>query len=168
MKIQEAEAARLLLQLRVADFVTREARLLDEWKLEEWLALCTDDVRYVVPGTDDADADPASSLVLVDDDRLRLGWRVKRLLSGHAHREFPYSRTRRIVSNVQVNEVSSEGIRASASFVVWRFRHRHADAFVGHTDYRLIDSDGGLRIASKRAMIDQETLAPNGAVSMIL
>jgi p-cumate 2,3-dioxygenase beta subunit len=103
----EAEAARLLLQLRVADFVSREARLLDDWRLEEWLALFTTEARYVVPGTDDPQADPRRSLVLIDDDRDRLGWRVKRLLSGHAHREFPWSRTRRLVSNVLVEEHSA-------------------------------------------------------------
>lgn len=168
MNIDEGEAGRLLQQLRVADFITREARLLDDWKLEEWLALCTDDVHYVIPGTDDPDADPASSLVLVDDDRVRLGWRVKRLLSGHAHREYPYSRTRRIVANVMIDEVSPDGIVAAAAFVVWRFRNRHCDPFVGHSRYRLVEREGRLRIASKRAMIDQEMLAPNGAVSMIL
>jgi p-cumate 2,3-dioxygenase beta subunit len=168
MMTSEAEAARLLLQLRVADFIARETRLLDDWKLEEWLALCTDDVHYVVPGTDDPNADPTTSLVLVDDDRVRLGWRVKRLLSGHAHREFPYSRTRRIISTVLVDEVSADGIHVTTSFVVWRFRHRNADPFIGHCAYRLVERDGQLKIASKRAMIDQETLAPNGAVSMIL
>jgi p-cumate 2,3-dioxygenase beta subunit len=164
----EAEAARLLLQLRVADFVSREARLLDDWRLEEWLALFTPDARYVVPGTDDPQADPRRSLVLIDDDRERLGWRVKRLLSGHAHREFPWSRTRRLVSNVLVEEHSGDRIRATAAFVVWRFRHRHADPFIGHADYELVEESGALRIASKRVMIDQESLAPNGAVSMIL
>jgi p-cumate 2,3-dioxygenase beta subunit len=164
----EAEAARLLLQLRVADFVSREARLLDDWRLEEWLGLFTTEARYVVPGTDDPQADPRRSLVLIDDDRDRLGWRVKRLLSGHAHREFPWSRTRRLVSNVLVEEHSGDRIRATAAFVVWRFRHRHADAFIGRVDYELVEQGDALRICSKRVMIDQESLAPNGAVSMIL
>ena len=164
----DGESARLLLQLRVADFVARESRLLDEWKLEEWLALFTDDARYVIPGTDDPEGDPKRSLVLVDDDRERLGWRVKRLLSGHAHREFPWSRTRRIVSNVLVDAAASGRIRATASFVVWRFRHRHSDPFIGHADYELVEDGGRIRIVSKRVVIDQESLAPNGALSMIL
>jgi p-cumate 2,3-dioxygenase beta subunit len=164
----DAETERLLLQLRVADFVSREAHLLDEWRLEEWLALFTEDARYVIPGTGDPDADAKRSLVLVDDDRERLGWRVKRLLSGHAHREFPWSRTRRIVSNVLVDEPAPGRIRATASFVVWRFRHRHADPFIGHVEYQLVEREAGLRIAAKRVMIDQESLSPNGAVSLIL
>lgn len=41
-------------------------------------------------------------------------------------------------------------------------------AHIGHCEYRLVERDGQLRIAAKRAMIDRQTLAPNGAVSMIL
>ncbi len=161
------ETERLLLGLKVSEFLVEEARLLDEWKLEEWLSLFTDDATYVVPGTDDPGADPKRALVLVDDDRTRLGWRVKRLLGGHAHREFPWSRTRRIVSNVRV-EREAGGLRAVASFIVWRFRHGHADPFVGQAEYRLVERNGALRIAGKRAMLDHESLSPNGALSVLL
>jgi p-cumate 2,3-dioxygenase subunit beta len=158
---------RLLLTLRVNELLVEEAHLLDEWRLEEWLALFTDDATYVVPGTGDPNGDPKSALVLIDDDRDRLGWRVKRLLGGHAHREFPWSRTRRIVSNVRVE--STEGaLRATASFVVWRFRHGHADPFVGRAEYRLVERGECFRIAAKRAVLDHESLAPNGALSFLL
>jgi p-cumate 2,3-dioxygenase subunit beta len=163
-----AETDRLLLGLRVSEFLVEEAHLLDEWRLEEWLELFTEDATYVVPGTDDPAADPKRTLVLVDDDRSRLGWRVKRLLGGHAHREFPWSRTRRTVSNVRVERQAEGALRATASFVVWRFRHGHADPFVGSAEYRLVERDGSFRIAAKRAMLDHESLAPNGALSVLL
>ena len=161
------ETERLLLRLRVEEFLIHEAALLDEWKLEEWLALFTEDAKYVVPGTDDPAADPSRSLVLVDDDRERLGWRVKRLLGGHAHREFPWSRTRRLITNVWVTRRGDE-LDASANFAVWRFRHGHADPFVGRLEWRLVEDGAVFRIAGKRAMLDHETLAPNGALSFLL
>jgi p-cumate 2,3-dioxygenase subunit beta len=163
-----AETERLLLGLRVNELLVEEAHLLDEWKLEEWLALFTDDATYVVPGTGDPDADPKSALVLIDDDRERLGWRVKRLLGGHAHREFPWSRTRRLVSNVRVERVENGVLRAAAAFTVWRFRHGNADPFVGRSEYRLVERDGRLAIVSKRAVLDHEALTPNGALSFLL
>jgi p-cumate 2,3-dioxygenase subunit beta len=163
-----AETERLLLGLKVNEFLAEEACLLDEWRLEEWLALFTDDATYVIPGTGDPTADPRESLVLVDDDRTRLGWRVKRLLGGHAHREFPWSRTRRIVSGVRVERGPGDGLRVTASFVVWRFRHGHADPFVGRSEYRLVPHAESFRIAAKRAALDHETLAPNGALSFLL
>jgi p-cumate 2,3-dioxygenase subunit beta len=166
--MSEAETARWMLTLRVSELLVEEAHLLDEWRLEEWLALFTDDATYVVPGTGDPDADPKRALVLIDDDRERLGRRVKRLLGGHAHREFPWSRTRRLVSNVRVEHAHDGALRATASFVVWRFRHGHADPFVGRSEYRLVDRDGKLAIAAKRAVLDHEALAPNGALSFLL
>jgi p-cumate 2,3-dioxygenase beta subunit len=162
------ETERLLLGLRVNELLVEEAYLLDEWKLEEWLALFTEDATYVVPGTGDPDADPKNALVLIDDDRERLGWRVKRLLGGHAHREFPWSRTRRLVANVRVERVQNGELRATASFTVWRFRHGNSDPFVGRSEYRLVERDGRLAIASKRAVLDHEALTPNGALSFLL
>ena len=162
------ETDRLLLGLRVNELIVEEAHLLDEWKLEEWLALFTADATYVVPGTGDPDADPKSALVLIDDDRERLGWRVKRLLGGHAHREFPWSRTRRLVSNVRVEPLGGGVVGATAAFTVWRFRHGHADPFVGQLEYRLVERAGKLAIAAKRAVLAHEALAPNGALSFLL
>jgi p-cumate 2,3-dioxygenase beta subunit len=166
MKAQETD--RLLLTLKVTELLVEEAHLLDEWQLEAWLALFTDDATYVVPGTGDPTADPKNALVLIDDDRERLGWRVKRLLGGHAHREFPWSRTRRLVSNVRVDSTDGGELRATASFVVWRFRHGHTDPFVGRSEYRLVERDGRFAIAAKRAVLDHESLAPNGALSFLL
>jgi 3-phenylpropionate/cinnamic acid dioxygenase small subunit len=36
----------------VEDFLYEEAALLDEWRLEEWLQLLTEDAAYYVPSTD--------------------------------------------------------------------------------------------------------------------
>jgi len=38
--------ASVLLRLRIEDLLFEEADLLDQWKLDEWLALYTDDARY--------------------------------------------------------------------------------------------------------------------------
>ena len=76
---------RLLMRLEVEDFLFEEAAILDDWRLDDWLALFTEDCRYVVPTTDKPDGNPATDLTLVDDDHERLYWRVNRLKSRHAH-----------------------------------------------------------------------------------
>jgi len=48
-----------VLRQEVEDFLFAEAALLDEWRLDEWLALLTDDVTYIVPATDARDAENA-------------------------------------------------------------------------------------------------------------
>ena len=84
-----AHAGNPTLRQQVEDFLFREATLLDEWRLDDWSELFTEDARYVVPTTDLPEGDPARYLVFIDDDIFRLRARVKRLNSRHAHREYP-------------------------------------------------------------------------------
>ena len=46
-------------------FLIEEAALLDEWRLEEWLALMAEDCRYLVPPLDKPDADHRETLALI-------------------------------------------------------------------------------------------------------
>jgi len=156
------------LEREVERFITNEAALLDEWKLSEWVALFTNDGRYWVPATDLPDGRPGETLGLIDDDIVRLRSRVERLLSRHAHREFPRSRTRRLVTNVRVTEVNNNDIRAGASFLVYRIRSGHVDPYIGHYEYVFRRTDAGLRIRSRAAILDLEALNPHAAISFIL
>jgi p-cumate 2,3-dioxygenase beta subunit len=158
---------RLLQRLEVEEFLIEEAAILDEWRLDDWLALFTPDATYVVPSTDLADGDPREDLTLIDDDHLRLTWRVNRLKSRHAHREFPWSRTRRLITNVRVLSAEGDELEVTASVLVHRFRHGQADVFVGRYLTTLVRTPDGLRIRSRRAELDHERLSPNGALSMV-
>ena len=70
----------VLTRSELEDFLFLEAALLDNWQLDEWLALFVEGARYFVPpaGADD-DADPSTTLFYVADDYHRLCERVKRL-----------------------------------------------------------------------------------------
>jgi p-cumate 2,3-dioxygenase beta subunit len=162
-----ATQERLLLRLEAEEFLVAEAALLDAWRMDEWLALFTEDCRYVVPSTDRPDGDPADTLTLVDDDHTRLYWRVNRLKSRHAHREFPSSRTRRMIANVRVLEADADGMTVTCSVVVYRFRHGQQDQFVGSYVHELARTPEGLRIRGRRAVLDLERLSPNGSISMV-
>jgi len=88
----------------VEDFLYKEAALLDEWRLDEWLTLFEPGATYEVPTTDRPNADPHSSQYYVWDDHELLTARVRRLKSKHAHAENPHSRTRRLITNVRMGE----------------------------------------------------------------
>jgi p-cumate 2,3-dioxygenase subunit beta len=169
----------------VEDFLYHEAALLDAWKLDEWLALLTDDARYRIPSNDSPDADPASTLFLIADDIQRIRGRVGRLKDPHAHAEFPHSRTRRLITNVRISpsprgplwgkDSTAEGrgeaseIAVEANFTVHRFRRgEQVSQFVGRYRYRLRLVDGQLRIALREAILDSQELGSLGAVSFIL
>lgn len=157
------------LRERVEDFLYEEAALLDEWRLDDWLALFDEHARYVVPALGKADSDPRETLGIIDDDILRLRGRVTRLKGRHAFREFPWSRTRRIISNVRLRDAGEGGdLLASANFLVYRVRGRQTDAFMGRYEYRLREVDGSFTILNRRAELDLEVLSPQATVSFIL
>lgn len=154
---------------RAEEFLYREAALLDEWDLDGWLALLTDDARYLVPPNEAPDGDPDTTLFIIADDMHRLRGRVKRLQSRDAHAEFPPSRTRRLITNVRVLESSDGGAVVTANFSVHRFRRGgRGGAYVGRYLYRLAIDGDEIRIAERRAILDSEELGHLGSVSFIL
>ncbi|MCY4624451.1 MAG: aromatic-ring-hydroxylating dioxygenase subunit beta [Chloroflexi bacterium] len=155
------------LREEVEDFLYEEAALLDEWRLDEWAALFTEDARYVVPTTDLPEGDPYRNVAFINDDIVRLRARVRRLKSRHAHRESPSSRTRRFISNVRVKETEDNDLAVTANALVYRFRDGEDAPFVGHFEYRLKRVDGGFKISYRRAVLDHESLTHHGAVSII-
>ena len=163
------QSVAVLVQQREAEaFLFNEAALLDEWRLDEWLALFTDNARYVVPVTDAREGDVCETLSIINDDMARLRARVERLKSRHAHREFPWSRTRRLITNVRVSETSQEEIRVTASFLVYRIRSGHVDPLIGRYDHILRHVEGQLKFAFRKATLDLEALHPHGTISIIL
>jgi p-cumate 2,3-dioxygenase beta subunit len=156
------------LRSEIETFLYDEAALLDAWDLDAWLALFTEDAKYIVPTTDLPDGDPRSDLVFIDDDLIRLEGRIRRLNSRHAHREYPSSRTRRFISNVRVLTVTDAEITAEASFIVYRFRSGNAVNFVGRYQYVFAREANRLRIRYRRANLDFEDLRLQGAVSIIV
>jgi len=151
----------------VEDFLYREAALLDAWRLDEWLALLTDDATYRVPSNDQPESDPKAALFTIADDMRRIRARVARLKDPHAHAESPRSRTRRLISNVRI--VEQAPLRVEANFVVYRYRgNEDVRTYVGRYRYTLVRQDGALRIKAREAILDAMELASLGTVSFIL
>ena len=155
----------------VEAFLYHEAALLDSWKLDEWLALLTEDATYRVPSNDRPESDPKTALFMIADDIRRIRARVTRLKDPHAHAEYPRSRTRRFVSNVRIVEQNPHlsEIRVEANFIVYRFRgNDDKREYVGHYRYTLVPEKGTFRIKSREAILDAMELASLGTVSFIL
>jgi p-cumate 2,3-dioxygenase beta subunit len=161
----------LLLRLEVEDFLYREGALLDEWNLKGWLKLFAPTARYEIAPTGDNEAvglDPAESLFLVADDRERLEQRVIRLQKPSAHAEYPHSRVRHIYSNIRVLAISDQEIEAVANFVTFRTKRSLTAKYIGSHRYRLLRHGESFLIQLKRAVLDLDSLVPQGKVSLIL
>jgi p-cumate 2,3-dioxygenase beta subunit len=152
----------------VEDFLYREAALLDDWRLEEWLACLTEDATYQIPPTDDPEGDARNTLFIIADDALRIRSRVKQLLGNSAWAENPPSRTRRMIANVRVLGAEGENIIVTANFAVHRMRYESVDTYIGHYDYKLVRQGNELRIRERRVILDNEALRPHGKISFIL
>jgi p-cumate 2,3-dioxygenase subunit beta len=169
--------ARHALRLDVEEFLYEEAALLDAWRLDDWLALFTDDARYEVPSTDRPGGEPATALMLISDTHAMIAARVKRLNSRKAHREFPWSRTRRIIGNVRISAglggttppdpPEDQEVEVTANFAIYRSR-RDVNVYMGQYRYRLVRHGDTFKISFRRAELDLETLDAHGTLSIIL
>ncbi|GAA0504552.1 nuclear transport factor 2 family protein [Pigmentiphaga sp. GD03639] len=102
--------------------IHQEARLLDEGRLDDWLALYADDATYWVPI--DEHADPLKDSSVIYDDRLRLAMRVEQIMRQSRVAQSPASNTLRMITNVDVAE---NGDLASATFALLLTEVRSGD-----------------------------------------
>lgn len=146
----------------IQHFLMREARLIDEGRFEEWLGLFTDDARYLMLGSacrDQASAEE-TRLALVQDDRQGLGLRVRRLATGMAHAEQPPSRTRHLITNVEIEEGPRDNeVRVLSNFLLHKSRlEREEETFVGRREDVLLRENGGWKIASRKVVLDHNVI----------
>lgn len=161
------------LNARVANFLFREAALLDDWRLDEWLELMDESISYRVPAWEYENGDPRSTLHVVNDDLQLIRGRVTRLKSKHAHAESPKSYTTRQVSNVHVVARHGETVEVRSAFTILRARLGEIDHFVGTYTHHLRpveQSHGGhgFRIVERVARLGHPVIDAGGTVSIIL
>jgi 3-phenylpropionate/cinnamic acid dioxygenase small subunit len=146
----ERPSARTVLDLAGCEqFLLREARLLDEARFDDWIALFTPDAWYWVPSQPDQ-PDPHDTVSLIYDDRHLLETRVRRLASPRMYSQEPRSRTSRIVANVTIEEAEGTARTVRSKFVMIEFRRDSQRIFGGTAFHRLVHTESGLRIAWKR------------------
>ena len=163
----------------VEQFLYREARLLDNRQFHEWLELLTDDLHYWMPirsnrypvnskaitildGSryEESEVSSESDLALMDEDKDSLTRRIDRLDSGMAWAEDPPSRTRHIITNIEVEAGDSEDeLKVYSNFFMYRTRaETEQDFYVGSREDVLRRINGQLRVASRKIVLDQTVL----------
>lgn len=156
------------LRAEVENFLYEEAELLDSWQLDRWAALFTEDAISHVPALDDPNRNPNDSVFLVADDIVRIRSRVRQLMGDTAWAENPPSRTRRLITNVRITGVDGDALRATANFLVHRCRMERITTFVGQYQYKLVPHGASFKIAERKVLLAQDTLRPQGIMSIIV
>jgi len=163
----------------IEQFLYREARLLDERRFHDWLGLFTDDVHYWMSARSnryprsskaiaildaerfaEAEAAEEDGLGLFDESIGTLTARVARLDTGMAWAEDPPSRTRHLITNIEVMpDAAGPEVTVHCNFIVYRSRgETEQDFYVGARADRLRRVDGAWKIASRRMVLDQNVL----------
>jgi 3-phenylpropionate/cinnamic acid dioxygenase small subunit len=121
----------------------REARLLDQLRFDEWLALYAPECIYWVPASPNG-GDPRREVAISFDDRRRLEDRIFRLRTGYAWSQAPKSRTVRMISNVEVFATADEAVRmVRSNFLISEFRVDGTRFLSGWCGHRFVRRDRG-------------------------
>ena len=143
----------------------REARMLDENRLDDWLALYAGECAYWVPGTAPG-GDPRREIAIAFDDRRRLEDRIYRLGTGIAWSQTPASRTVRLVSNVEAYETADPAIvMVRSNFFVSEFRAGETRLWSGWAGHRLRRRGAGWEVLVKQVnLIDHDQNIRNPSI----
>lgn len=152
----------------VVDFLYTEAKILDEWRLNEWVELFTEDGTYSIPPLGMPDADAKKALFFAHDNRARIQERAERLLKKEAHVEYPHSTTIHNYQNILVSDLDSDVIKVECNFTIHRTKREVMDMFIGKNEYELVNQDGEFLIKNKKVVLHLDSLRPHGKISLIL
>ena len=149
----------------VNQFLIAEARLIDERRFEEWLDLFTADAIYYMPGRTNAwqsgeiadSINKPGELAVFEDTKSTLTTRVQRLRTGLAWGENPPSRTRHIITNVEIEIMpnSSNEVCARSNFLVYRAQlEDDKDIFVGSREDTLRRAPNSWKISRRNILME--------------
>ena len=168
----DARIERLLLGQEIADFLYREAELLDERRYREWLDLLAADIRYWMPmrrnvkfGDDEREFTRADrDINWFDEGKDTLVRRVRQIETGIHWAEEPRSRLSHLVTNVQLQGAepsfgAPQEVRVSCRFLIYRNRvETETDLLIGKREDTLRRSGEGWQIARRKIILDQNVL----------
>ena len=164
-------------QRAVERFYAYEARLLDERQYQQWLALLSESISYIVPARVNAAVDnrqrgnesmlavaneleraDGEGCPLREESYIHLMLRVERAYKPNSWSENPPARTRRLVANIEVMEATED------SFTIWSHFHLHyarpgsrSCLYSGQRKDVIVisaDTDAGFQLAGREVILD--------------
>ena len=119
-------------------FIQHEARLLDERRFRDWMALFAEDGTYWVPAVPNQES-PHNQVSLFFDDRSLMKTRIDRLEHPRIHVQTPPSRSVHIIGNVDLESAgdASEDAAVSSTVIMVEYREEKQRLFAGRQTHRL-------------------------------
>ena len=151
---------------QIVQFLHREARLLDEERLQEWFDLLTDDVVYWAPLRENRmrrdkcpEIDPARA-AFFDETKATILMRIGRVESGMAWSEDPATRQVHVIGNVEAfNGPGANCFEVHSTFCLYRNRAERDDSTLfGRRRDVLVRCADAFRIKARLVLLQQATL----------
>lgn len=157
----------LELHHRIAQFLYLEASLLDDWRFRDWLAQLDDEIVYTMRTTVNAQTrdrrkgkQPPTTWIF-NDNKDQLERRIARLETGMAWAEEPPSRTRHMVSNIQITETDQADVFAvRVNYLLYRAQKERDETFYIGTridKVRCLDGEQW-RLLAREIVLDQAVI----------
>jgi 3-phenylpropionate/cinnamic acid dioxygenase small subunit len=168
--VDGATLERVILQQEVEQFLYKEARLLDERRLDEWLELLADDLHYWMPmrrnikyGDWDLEfTDHETEINWFDEGKDILAGRIRQINTGVHWPEEPVSRFEHLITNVEVVSVEGDQIRVNSKFFCYQNRLQdEVNHFVGRREDLLRrDSTTKFKLVKRKIILAQNVMLP--------
>ena len=147
-------------------FLHFEARLLDQARLPEWLALYSDDCVYWLP-TDVDGADPRTTVAWEMNDRRRLEERVERLGTGRAYSQAPPTRTTHLYTNIEALTAGEQEVHVLCNFLIQTHLAGRISQRSGWNGYVLRRAGASWQVVVKRiALFDADLPQDNNSFTL--
>lgn len=133
-------------------FLFHEARLMDEHRYDEWLALwAIDDATYWIPANAD-DIDPMRNVSIIYDRRGQLRNRIKRLKETLWLKERA-PRLKRIIGNLVIEAENGDEVTVSTNFILAELHRGTQTIWAGTTTHVLLPYGAEFRLKSKKVIL---------------
>jgi 3-phenylpropionate/cinnamic acid dioxygenase small subunit len=162
------------LQLSIEQFYYREARMLDSRQYQQWFALITEDMRYIMPsrtnpmvdnrerGNEDMisierelEGEDSDGCPIREEGYLQMMIRVERAFKMNSWSENPPARTRRIVGNVEIMAEDDDKLTVYSNFHMYYARPGSNNfMYSGQRRDTLLKSEGDYKISHRVVIMD--------------
>jgi 3-phenylpropionate/cinnamic acid dioxygenase small subunit len=161
---------RVILQHDVEQFLYREARLLDERRLDEWLDLLAEELDYWMPMRrnikfGDWDLEFTShdtEINWFDEGKDVLAGRIRQTNTGVHWPEEPVSRFEHLITNVEVIGVEEDEIHVNSKFHLYQNRlQEEVNEWVGRReDVLRRDPEMKFKLVKRKIILAQNVMLP--------
>jgi 3-phenylpropionate/cinnamic acid dioxygenase small subunit len=158
-------------------FYYQEARLLDSRQYRQWFELLHTDIQYVVPARGNPMPDPRlrgeeamlaverelegldnTQVPLREENWFLLQARVERAYKLNAWAENPPARTRRLITNIELQEANAGSWQAVNNFLLFYSRNDEECLYAGQRRDTLVASEATLQLVQRTVVLDSHLI----------